>query len=219
MSVIGRKMKLLLIKVGQSILLAMLMLCAPAAYSASKTILVLGDSLSAEYGLPRGSGWVTLLEQRLKQDKIAADIVNASISGETTSGGRGRLPSLLKRHSPDFVIIELGANDGLRGLPLDATEENLRSMVKASQQAGTRVLLVGMQLPPNYGSDYTQRFATMYSKLAKELDTALVPFLFEEMNDKPDMFQADRIHPTVAAQPLMLQAVYPRLKPLLTDKQ
>jgi acyl-CoA thioesterase-1 len=200
-------------------LLAALMLCAPAAYSASKTILVLGDSLSAEYGLPRGSGWVTLLEQRLQQDKIAADIVNASISGETTSGGRGRLPSLLKRHNPDVVIIELGANDGLRGLPLDATEENLRRMTQAAQQAGAKVLLVGMQLPPNYGSDYTKRFANMYPKLAKELNAALVPFLFEEMKDKPDMFQADRIHPTVAAQPLMLQAVYPRLKPLLADKQ
>lgn len=198
--------------------LAALVLCAPAAYSASKNILVLGDSLSAEYGLPRGTGWVTLLEQQVKQDKIATKIVNASISGETTSGGRGRLPSLLKRHDPDIVIIELGANDGLRGLPLDATEENLRSMVQESQQAGARVLLVGMRLPPNYGSDYTKRFADMYPKLAKELDTALLPFLFEKMKDQPDMFQADRIHPTVAAQPLMLQAVYARLKPLLTDK-
>lgn len=212
-------MKLLLKKLGQLMLMTALTLCAPAAYSASKTILVLGDSLSAEYGLPRGSGWVALLEQRLQQDKIAADIVNASISGETTSGGRGRLPSLLKRHNPDVVIIELGANDGLRGLPLDPTEENLRRMVQSSKEAGAKVLLVGMQLPPNYGSDYTQRFANMYPKLTKELDTALVPFLFEHMKDKPDMFQADRIHPTVAAQPLILQAVYPHLKPLLTDKQ
>jgi acyl-CoA thioesterase-1 len=219
MPVIGIKMKLLFMKFGQLMLLAALVLCAPAAYSASKTILVLGDSLSAEYGLPRGSGWVTLLEQRLQQDKLAVDIVNASISGETTSGGRGRLPSLLKRHDPDVVIIELGANDGLRGLPLDSTEENLRSMVQASQQTGAKVLLVGMQLPPNYGSDYTKRFANIYPKLAKEFDTGLVPFLFEKLEGQPNMFQADRIHPTVAAQPLMLQSVYPHLKPLLADKR
>lgn len=208
-------MKFLSRKFSQLLLLAVFALCAPAAYSASKTLLVLGDSLSAEYGLPRGSGWVVLLEQQLQKDKIPAQIVNASISGETTSGGRGRLPSLLKRHDPDIVIIELGANDGLRGLPLDATEENLRSMMQASLQSGAQVLLVGMQLPPNYGGDYTRRFAGMYSTLAKELKTALVPFLFEKMSDQPDMFQPDRIHPTVAAQPLMLQAVYPRLKPLL----
>ena len=203
-------------KLGQLMLLAALAFSAPAAYSASKTILVLGDSLSAEYGLPRGTGWVALLEQQLRKDNVDADIVNASISGETTSGGRGRLPSLLKRHDPDIVIIELGANDGLRGLPLDATEENLRNMIRDTQQSGAKVLLVGMQLPPNYGGDYTRRFSGMYPKLAKERDTALVPFLFEKMKGQPDMFQADRIHPTVTAQPLMLQAVYPQLKPLLT---
>ena len=229
MHVIGMRINFFSKKAGQPmlvklallklILLAVFALGAPAAYSASKSILVLGDSLSAEYGLPRGSGWVTLLEQQLQKDKIPARIVNASISGETTSGGRGRLPSLLKRHQPDIVIIELGANDGLRGLPLDSTEENLRSMVQASREANAQVLLVGMQLPPNYGGDYTRRFAAMYPKLSKEMKTALVPFLFEHMADQPDMFQPDRIHPTAAAQPLMLQAVYPRLKPLLTDKQ
>ena len=202
-------------KLGRIVIVAALALGAPAAYSASKTILVLGDSLSAEYGLPRGSGWVALMEKQLEQDKVAAAIVNASISGETTSGGRGRLPSLLKRHEPDIVIIELGANDGLRGLPLQAAEDNLRNMVKESQQAGAQVLLVGMQLPPNYGADYTKRFAGMYGSLAKELNTALVPFLFEKMGDQPNLFQADRIHPSEAAQPLMLEAVYPRLKPLL----
>lgn len=212
-------MKFLSVKFGQMILLAVLALCTPAAYSASKTILVLGDSLSAEYGLPRGSGWVMLLEQQLQKDKIPALIVNASISGETTSGGRGRLPSLLKRHTPDIVVIELGANDGLRGLPLDAAEENLRNMVQASRQAGAQVLLVGMQLPPNYGGDYTKRFAGMYPKLAEEMNVALVPFLFEKMPDQPDMFQPDRIHPTATAQPLMLEAVYPHLKRLLADKQ
>lgn len=172
--------------------------------------------MSAEYGLRRGSGWVTLLEQQLQKDKIPATIVNASISGETTSGGRGRLPSLLKRHNPDVVVIELGANDGLRGLPLEAAEDNLRSMITESQQAGARVLLVGMQLPPNYGSDYTKRFSGMYSALARELNTALVPFLFAKMGDQPSMFQADRIHPSESAQPLILQTVYPQLKPLLT---
>jgi acyl-CoA thioesterase-1 len=191
-------------------------LCGSTAYSASKTILVLGDSLSAEYGLTRGSGWVALLEKKLKAEKIDAAIVNASISGETTSGGRSRLPSLLEKHRPDIVAIELGANDGLRGLSLASTEENLRAMITASKKAQASVLLIGMQIPPNYGGDYTRRFAGLFPKLAKENKVSLVPFLLERLVDQPQLFQSDRIHPTAEAQPLMLDAVWSPLKPLLT---
>lgn len=192
-----------------------LFLFAANAYSASKTVLVLGDSLSAEYGINRGSGWVQLLEKRLAEEKINAAVVNASISGETTGGGRTRLPGLLDRHRPDVVIIELGANDGLRGLPLKAAEANLRAMITAVHNARAKVLLIGMQLPPNYGRTYTEMFATMFKKLARETNTALVPFLLHGFADQPNMFQSDRIHPSAEAQPAMLNNVWPQLKPLL----
>lgn len=188
---------------------------ATVAYSASKTILVLGDSLSAEYGLTRGSGWIALLEKRLQAQKIDADIVNASISGETTSGGRNRLPSLLEQHRPSHVVIELGANDGLRGLSLRATHANLQAMIDEAKEAQAQVLLIGMQLPPNYGGDYTKRFSAMFPELAKENRVALVPFLLDGIAKKADMFQSDRIHPTAQAQPVMLDSVWPHLKPLL----
>jgi acyl-CoA thioesterase-1 len=188
---------------------------ASAAYSASKTVLVLGDSLSAEYGLVRGTGWVPLMIEKLRAEKIAANVINASISGETTSGGKSRLPQLLAKHDPDVVIIELGANDGLRGLPIAATEQNLRDMINASKKSHSKVLLAGMQIPPNYGGDYTRRFAGMYPKLAKELKVSLVPFLMENFADQPAMFQPDRIHPAPEAQPIMLDNVWPHLKPLL----
>jgi acyl-CoA thioesterase I len=199
--------------------IVMLVACAlstSAAYSASKTMLVLGDSLSAEYGLVRGTGWIPLLQARLKSEKIDTTVVNASISGETTSGGKARLQSLLDKHRPDIVVIELGANDGLRGLPISATEANLRAMIAASQKAQATVLLIGMQIPPNYGGDYTRRFSAMYPKIAKETKVHLVPFLLEGLIDRPELFQADRIHPTVEAQPVMLNSVWPHLKPLLT---
>jgi len=186
------------------------------AYSASKTILVLGDSLSAEYGLARGTGWVQLLQERLATEKIAAPIVNASISGETTSGGLSRLPQLLQQHHPSIVIIELGANDGLRGLSLAAAETNLRAMIDAAQGDHAKVLLVGMQLPPNYGPDYTKKFAVMFGKLAKGSKTALAPFLLAGLEDKPQLFQADHLHPLQQAQPILLNNVWPSLKPLLT---
>ena len=191
-------------------------LFASSAYSASKTVLVLGDSLSAEYGLMRGTGWVPLLQKRLQEEKIDADIVNTSISGETTSGGKARLPGLLKKHHPSIVVIELGANDALRGLSLAGTEANLRAMIIESQKAQAKVLLVGMQIPPNYGSDYAKTFSAMYSRLARETKSSLVPFFLEDVASKPDLFQADRIHPTAAAQPLMLTTVWSYLKPLLT---
>ena len=155
------------------------------AYSAPKTLLVLGDSLSAEYGLARGTGWVALLEQRLKAQKNDTRIVNASISGETTSGGRARLPALLAKHTPDVVLIELGANDGLRGLPVTAAEANLRAMGDAARKTGAQVVLVGMRMPPNYGRDYADKFYGVYGKLAKEWKAPLVPFMFEGIADQP----------------------------------
>ncbi|MDB5856652.1 MAG: Lysophospholipase (Lecithinase B)-like protein [Ramlibacter sp.] len=189
---------------------------APAAVA--PVILVVGDSLSAEYGLKRGSGWVALLEQRLAKEKIPARVVNASISGDTTAGGRSRLPALLQQQKPTHVVIELGANDALRGLPLGMTEANLAQMTQAAQKAGARVLLLGMQVPPNYGTDYTNRFGALFGKVAKENKAALVPFFLHRVADVPDplkMFQADRIHPTEAAHPLILDNVWPELKKML----
>lgn len=197
-------------------MLVALMSFGASAYSASKTILVLGDSLSAEYGLARGEGWVQLLQKKLQAEKLAAPIVNASISGETTSGGKGRLPALLTKHQPAIVIIELGANDALRGLSLAATQENLRSMISSAKDAKAKVLLVGMQIPPNYGGDYTKKFAALFPKLAKENKTALVPFMLQGVAEKPELFQADRIHPNAAAHPQILNNIWPQLKPLLS---
>lgn len=181
-------------------------------------VLVVGDSLSAEYGLDRGSGWVALLQQRLLREKIDAPVVNASISGDTTSGGRTRLPALLAQHKPGVVIIELGGNDALRGLPLNMTQANLGAMAKAAKASGARVLLVGMQVPPNYGQKYGQDFAALFATVAKAEGAALVPFFLKSVADGPDadkLFQADRIHPNAEAQPRMLDNVWPVLRPLL----
>jgi acyl-CoA thioesterase-1 len=188
------------------------------AARAPATILVVGDSMSAEYGLPRGTGWVALLGQRLEREKIVARVVNASISGDTTAGGRSRLPALLAQHQPTHVVIELGGNDALRGLPLDATRANLVEMVRASRARGARVLLVGMQVPPNYGRRYTEEFAALFGQVAKAEGVALVPFLLAGVADAANaeaLFQSDRIHPTVAAQPIMLDNVWPALRLLL----
>jgi len=197
------------------VLLLCLMLCAPAAYSASKTLLVLGDSISAEYGLPRDSGWVSLLQTRLSDDKLPVSVVNASISGETTAGGLTRLPALLQQHKPAVLIIELGGNDGLRGLSLAATQANLREMIKSADRIGARVLLLGMRVPPNYGPDYSKRFAAMYQGLARERNVKLVPFLFAGLEDTERFFQQDRIHPNQRAQTVMLDNVWPSLRSLL----
>jgi acyl-CoA thioesterase I len=181
-------------------------------------LLVVGDSLSAEYGLERGSGWVALLQQRLVREKVAIEVVNASISGDTTSGGRSRLPALLAQHKPGIVVIELGGNDALRGLPLNMTQANLLAMVQAAKAAGARVLVLGMQLPPNYGQKYAQDFANLFASVAKAEGAALLPFFLAGVADGPDadkMFQADRIHPNAQAQPRMLDNVWPALKPLL----
>ena len=197
------------------VLLLCLVLCAPAAYSASKTLLVLGDSISAEYGLPRDSGWVSLLQTRLSDDKLQVSVVNASISGETTAGGLTRLPALLQQHKPAVLIIELGGNDGLRGLSLAATQSNLREMIKSADRIGARVLLLGMRVPPNYGPDYSKRFAAMYQGLARERNVKLVPFLFAGLEDTERFFQQDRIHPNQRAQMVMLDNVWPSLRSLL----
>jgi acyl-CoA thioesterase-1 len=184
----------------------------------SATILVVGDSLSAEYGLKRGTGWVALMEQRLAKEKISAKVVNASISGDTTSGGRSRLANLLKQHQPSLVILELGGNDALRGLPLSMSEDNLQFMTQAAQSAGAKVLLIGMQMPPNYGQDYGARFAAMYATVAKGNKAALVPFLLKDVADGPDaakLFQNDRIHPNEAAHPQILNNVWPSVKKLI----
>lgn len=181
-------------------------------------ILVVGDSLSAEYGIRRGTGWIALLEKKLKQDGVNAQVVNASVSGDTTSGGRARLPALLARHRPTHVLIELGGNDALRGLPLASTEDNLTHMTRACQQAGAKVLLIGMQVPPNYGLDYAKAFAGTFGKVAALQKVALVPFLLKGVADGPDaerLFQADRIHPREEAHPLMLENVWPVLKRIL----
>lgn len=190
----------------------------PLAFAEGRTLLVVGDSLSAEYGLPRGSGWVALLEQQLGRDKSPWRVVNASISGDTTAGGRARLPSLLKQHQPRIVIIELGGNDALRGFPLSMTEDNLQAMIQASQTLGAKVLLLGMQVPPNYGADYTAEFSKMFTRLAKKRKTAVVPFLLKGIADAPnaaEQFQADRIHPNAQAHPRMLANVWAELKKLL----
>lgn len=189
-----------------------------AAQDKTLTILVLGDSLSAEYGLRRGAGWVALMGERLEQSKTAVNLVNASISGETSSGGRSRLPDLLQRHQPDVVIIELGANDALRGLPLTQTQNNLQAMAQASKQLGARVVLVGMQVPPNYGRDYNQRFSKLFKDVAKAEKIALVPFMLKGVADVPDsgkLFQADRIHPNERAHPTILNNIWLEVEKLI----
>ena len=188
------------------------------AAAPNPVILVLGDSLSAEYGLKRGTGWVALLEKKLETEKIKATVVNASISGDTTSGGRSRLPALLARHKPTHVVIELGGNDALRGLPLTMTADNLAFMTDAAQKAQAKVLLVGMQLPPNYGADYSRQFASTFDKTAAAKKTGLVPFFLKDIADGADplkLFQSDRIHPKEEAQPIMLTNLWPELKKLL----
>ena len=187
-----------------------------AAFAAKAArILVVGDSLSAEYGLARGTGWVQLLAQKLQQERPGTEVVNASISGDTTSGGRSRLPALLQKHQPSHVVIELGGNDALRGLPLNMTQDNLQAMTRQAQAAGAQVTLLGMQMPPNYGPDMARQFEAAYAQVAKSQKSALVPFFLKGIGDDPEplkWFQADRIHPNEAAQPRMLANVWPTLK-------
>ena len=193
---------------------------SPAVLHANspQTLLVIGDSLSAEYGIPRGTGWVALLSAQLAKDKPQWQVINASISGDTTSGGLARLAALLSQHKPKVVVIELGGNDALRGFSLKVTQDNLTQMIAACQKNKAAVLLVGMQVPPNYGAQYAQDFSRMFQTISQKQGTQLVPFLLKGVADAPDptaMFQADRIHPKAEAHPLILANVWPVLKKML----
>lgn len=203
---------------GKPLAALLLSMAAASAYSAPKTVLVVGDSLSAEYGLSRGTGWVALAEQKLKQNNIDAVVVNASVSGETTSGGRSRLQALLIKYKPDVVVIELGANDGLRGLPVAAAQANLRAMNDAATQAKARVMLIGMRMPPNYGRDYADKFFAMYGTLSKDIKAPLVPFMLDGIADQPQMFQPDRLHPLAEAHPAILANIWPVLQKTIKAK-
>lgn len=185
------------------------------ASAATHTILVIGDSLSAEYGLARGSGWVSILAEKLATEKTGYQIQNSSISGDTTSGGVSRLPATLIHHMPDIVIIELGANDALRGLSLDMTRANLAKMIEMVQRTNARVLLIGMEIPPNYGRHYADQFKQLFSSLAAQYKTESVPFLLAGMATDRQQFQSDGIHPTENAQPRLAQNVWAKLKPML----
>jgi len=182
---------------------------------AGEAVLVIGDSISAGFGLDSSSGWVALLEQRLKQEDLARPVINASISGDTSAGGLSRLPALLKSHQPAIVIIELGGNDGLRGQSPAMLQQNLARMIKLAKDSGARVLLLGMRLPPNYGKRYTQSFAGVYADVASQQEVPLVPFFLEGIGGVAGMMQADGIHPAARAQPLLLENVWPLLRAML----
>jgi acyl-CoA thioesterase-1 len=188
---------------------------AGAQAATSRTIVVLGDSLSSGYGITVQEGWVSLLTQRLASEGYGYKVINASVTGETTQGGVTRLPRVLELHRPEIVIVELGGNDGLRGLPLDASRENLQRMITLARGAGAKVLLVGMMIPPNYGPRYAEEFRDMYGALATRNKIALVPFLLEEVALNPGFMQRDGIHPNARGQPRILENLWPGLKPLL----
>ncbi|MCK2149009.1 MAG: arylesterase [Marinobacter alexandrii] len=189
---------------------------APVALANQNTLLIVGDSLSAAYGVPSDRAWAHLLQERLNNNGLSQwNVVNASISGETTDGGARRLPGLLADNSPDIVVIELGGNDGLRGFPPNVIESNLAQMITQVQDAGARAILVGMQIPPNYGQRYTQMFADIFPKLSDRYNTALVPFFLQGVYDQEGMMQDDGIHPSAEAQPKLLENVWPVLKPAL----
>ena len=192
------------------------LLCAlPLACHAAGTLLVYGDSLSAAYGIAQKEGWVSLLAERLKQSGRDYSVANASISGETSSGGAARIAATLATHKPNITIIELGANDGLRGLPVSQMSDNLSAIVRAAQKAGSRVLLVGMRLPPNYGAQYTQEYEKAFAVLARQHNTAFAPFLLEGVAMRRDLILEDNLHPNAAAQPLILDTIWKPLLPLL----
>ena len=211
LSFLSKKMKAL----TSAIALFCLFISFGTLAQTNQTILVMGDSLSAEYGLLRGSGWVKLLEEQLQKQGSPWNVFNASISGETSSGGLSRLPKLLEQKKPGIVFLELGANDALRGLSIQESNKNLRKMIQMSKQSGAKVLLFGMQIPPNYGQDYTQKFFNMYGKLAQAENVALIPFFLTKVADKVELFQTDRIHPNEKAQPILLENIWGELKKLL----
>lgn len=186
-------------------------------YASQQTILVYGDSLSAAYGLPQQQGWVALLQQKLQQKNQPARIINASISGETTSGGLSRIDDALAKFKPNVVILELGANDGLRGLPIKTTRLNLEAMLKKIKKTGAKVLLLGMKMPPNYGASYTSEFSAMYPQLAQAHRASLVPFMLENVAAKPELIQDDGLHPNAKGQAIILDNIWPHLAPLLKN--
>jgi acyl-CoA thioesterase-1 len=201
------------------LLVLLLPMLTQIALAKQTTILVMGDSLSAGYGIKVEEGWVTLLQQELAKkqhgDSVNVRVINASVSGETTSGGLTRLPAVLSQHKPDIVIIELGGNDGLRGQPLNIMQENLQTMISASQTAGAKVVIAGMQIPTNYGPRYTKQFREIYTTLAEKNQIALIPFLLDGVATHTNLIQQDGIHPTAEAQPLILKNVLPVLVPLI----
>ena len=196
-------------------LLAFTAILPASTNPAAPVLLIVGDSISAAYGLAPGAGWVDLLTARLAAQRFPHRVVIASITGDTTAGGRARLPALLAKNKPAIVILELGGNDGLRGGDLAAMRENLATMVTAAERAGARVLVVGMRLPPNYGTTYVREFSALFATVASARKVPLVPFFFEGFGERNELFQADRIHPTASAQPLLLDNVWPVLLPLL----
>jgi acyl-CoA thioesterase-1 len=199
-------------------LIAAVLFAACGAAHAARTVLVFGDSLSAAYGLSANQGWVHLLGERAKRAGLDWRVVNASISGETAAGGVRRLPEDLKRHKPELVVIALGANDALRGQPVDGIRANVERMVRIARDAGARPVLVGIMIPPNYGIDYAAQFRDLYPAIAAKLKVPLVPFLLDGIAEKPELFQADQLHPTAAAQPLILDNVWKSLEPLLKKR-
>ena len=201
--------------VGAALGVSLTLAATANAYSAPKTVLVVGDSLSAEYGIARGAGWVALLEQKMKNEKIDAKVVNASISGETTAGALARLPALLRKHQPSVLVVELGGNDALRGLAPAQLRGNLEKILLAADQAGARVLLLGIDVPPNYGPAYRERIRRSYAELATAHQAGLVRLFLEGVALQPGLMQADGLHPTAAAQPRLLDNVWPALAPLL----
>lgn len=197
------------------VLVAVWAFASNGALAKSSQILVVGDSISAGYGLSIGEGWVDLLTKKLGKEKIPAEVINASISGDTTAGGLSRLPALLAKHKPTHVVIELGGNDGLRGSPVATAKANLQKMAELSKASGAKVLIVGMQMPPNFGANYTAQFEAMYADVAKSVNAGLVPTLLGKIGTDLSKFQPDRIHPTAAAQPVLLETVWPALVKLL----
>lgn len=208
-----------LVTVATRLLLVCLLAMSACIHAAEKRLLVIGDSLSAAYGLAVEQGWVSLLNHKLSQQRPGWRVVNASISGETTAGGASRIEAELQRHSPTVVLIELGANDGLRGLPLELAEANLERMIIAASAAQARVGLVGIRIPPNYGPDYSGGFVRMYSELAERHQLPLLPFLLEPIATERNAFQADNLHPTAAAQPRLLEHVWPLVVGLIDAQE
>jgi acyl-CoA thioesterase-1 len=200
------------------LLFVLMLVIVPVSLGATQTILVFGDSISAGYGLAQGESWVALLEQRIKRDNLDYQVVNASISGETTLGGRNRIAGTLQEYRPAVVIVALGGNDGLRGNPLEETRRNLIAIVEACRKQGAKVVIAGMRIPPNYGPVYARRFEGLFAEVARQQNVSLVPFMLQGFADDRAMFQADGIHPAAAAQPRILENVYHRLRPLLLPR-